>query len=74
MNIILKIVHNNRIRLIPVELRLLIDCFRFISIRAKMYASSLCGLVCVGDKSILCVCKLYFIKIFQGLFLYFIYG
>ena len=32
------------------------------------------GLIYVGDKNILCICKLYFYLNFQGLFLYFIYG
>lgn len=50
--------HNTIIKLIIVERRVLIDIFLFINIRAKIY-NSIFILLYVGDKNILCVCKLY---------------
>lgn len=62
MNIIFYFEHNTIIRLIIVEQRVIIDFYlEFIIIRAKIYNGVLNILLYVGDKSVLCVSRLYFI-------------
>lgn len=58
MNKKIIIVNNIVIRLIIVEPRILIDLFKFINIRTKIYNGVLNILLYVGEKNILFVCKL----------------